>query len=206
MPLISPSQNKQALFQATDAFAPVPLWLCLQTIQDSVMNPHQTPLVRKLCTWALCLLMSQPTGSVDMASEQALVDLKEKFDDACGGGGRVQINSMPFRLKQRLASKDGQQVSSLLHKMKTRSYMVDTTRQIWCYPDFKRLPDSDPAISESESDESGPEVTLEDVKSIRDFELAFPDPLYFSVGVFMSAEKAKHRRLKTTLCGEVIET
>jgi len=26
--------------------------------------------------------------------------------------------------------------------MKTTSYLIDPVRQIWCFPDFRRLPDS----------------------------------------------------------------
>jgi hypothetical protein len=57
-----------------------------------------------------------------------LFELKEKYDDAVAGGGRVQINTIPFHLKQTLAAGSRDQVTRLLYQMKTCSYMVDTAR------------------------------------------------------------------------------
>lgn len=84
--------------------------------------------------------------------------------------------------------------------------MVDTNRQIWCFPDFKRLPDTDLALSDIEDADRGDLTTLEHIKSLHEFDCAFPDPLQFSIGIYqswqkVSASQRNHRRLQTTLSG-----
>lgn len=98
-----------------------------------------------------------------------------------------------------------EQVSDLLRKMKTQSYMVDTSRQIWCFPDFKKCADTDQCEDEGES-RIDITTTLEHVKSLQEFDSAFPDPLLFSIGIYLSLHKVSasqrnHRRLQTTLSG-----
>ena len=89
-----------------------------------------------------------------------------------------------------LATGSREKVSQLLTDMKTRSYMVDTARLIWCFPDFRRLPDSltwlDGDLEKESITLSEIDTTLENVKSIQDFDERFPDPLFFSVGVYFS--------------------
>ena len=92
--------------------------------------------------------------------------------------------------------------------MKTRSYMVDTARQIWCFPDFKKLPDSQQKIDgDPESlNLNDKNTTLGNIKSLQDFDERFPDPLFFCIGIYLSLQKLTlsqrtHRRLQTTLSG-----
>jgi hypothetical protein len=68
--------------------------------------------------------------------------------------------------------------------------MVDTARLIWCFPDFRRLPDSlswvDGDLEKESSTFSDFDTTLENVKCIQDLDERFPDPLFFSVGIYVS--------------------
>jgi hypothetical protein len=79
--------------------------------------------------WALCLLVVHPTTAFEHLSAskdlQPLLELKEKFDEASCGGGRVQLNSIPASLKQTLQTGPKDAVSELLRDLKTKSYMVD---------------------------------------------------------------------------------
>ena len=48
-----------------------------------------------------------------------LFDLKDRFEEASAGGGKIQINPMPARLKRILVAGSSDQVADLLKKMKS---------------------------------------------------------------------------------------
>lgn len=82
--------------------------------------------------WTLCLLMLHPVSTfipqspaspVSQSSQNKellpLFDLKDRFEEASAGGGKIQINPMPARLKRILVAGSSDQVADLLKKMKS---------------------------------------------------------------------------------------
>ena len=81
----------------------------------------------------------------------------------------MQINRIPDRIKETLATGSRQKVSELLNAMKNQGYLVDNTKQIWCFPDNR------------------PDFTFDETgfgQTISEFDKVFPDPLLFCVGVY----------------------
>jgi hypothetical protein len=72
----------------------------LKLLQDSISNTNQNPTIRKLSAWALILLVLHPFEANSAEKDfRPLLDLKEKFEEACAGGGKIQINKIPAQIK-----------------------------------------------------------------------------------------------------------